>query len=250
MVVNVWATAGQTISPSVTVLDCKGRVVATEVLLADGGNYSLRVPAIRANATYYVSVSGQAQPGWSGVGNYDLSIDFQSTAAPAFTLSNTFDPRTPQNFQSLTVGQSQLFHLELTASQRRNAPPTGVQMVIFDAAGHVVFSTVALAGVTSRNDVWLAAGTYTVRFWAFSTLGGSIASTSYTLLGYSASDAIGLSPSDPTLDPTGTGSSGSTTTPPATPPSTSPTYSWSTLDPTLAAGLLGVFDPYSTSWWL
>jgi hypothetical protein len=253
MAVNVWANVPQTVSPVVTVFDCKGRLVASEVLLAGGGVCSIRVPAIKANDNYYVSVSGTSQPGWSGVGNYSLSIDFQNATAPDFTLSDNLETKNPQDFRSLTVNQAQLFHFELTAAQRTNAVPIGVQMVIFAPNSQAVFSTVALAGLTSRNDVWLAAGTYTVRFWAFSVFGGNVLSMAYTLLGYGASDAIGLTSTDTTLSPATTSTSGSSTTPTTSTTSstdTSFTYAWTTTDPTLAVAVASILDPTKSNWWL
>lgn len=58
MAINVWALNVQTISPVVTVLDEKGRVVASQVVFAGGGVYSLLVPDVKERATYFVVVGG------------------------------------------------------------------------------------------------------------------------------------------------------------------------------------------------
>jgi hypothetical protein len=248
MAVTVWATVPQTINPVVTIYDTNGHLVTSQVLLTANGVFAVQVPNVKDNALYYVSISGMPLSGSSGVGNYDLSVDFQNAAMPSFTISDKLGvAQRAQDFETLTVQASQLFHFELTATQNRFDAPSAVQMVNYDASGNVDFATVALPGVASRNDVWLAAGTYTVRLWAFSVLGGTVGPISYLLAGYSASDPIGLTPVDTTLNATTTSTSGS-----SSPGTTSPTYSynWTTTDPTVAASLVTVLDPLSTDWWM
>jgi hypothetical protein len=174
----------------------------SEVLRDDATAFVLLVSNVQQKGTYYLVVRDLTQPGWSGMGNYSLFADFRTLAAPLFSVGGSLDAAHDEAFQVLTVNQSQLFHFDLSAQQGKGEGPGGVQMVIFDASNNVVFSTVALAGVTSRNDVWLAAGTYTVLFEAFGMLGHSVSPIRYTLQGYSASDAIGLEPVDTTLAPT------------------------------------------------
>ena len=72
-----------------------------------------------------------------------------------------------------------------------------------------------LRDYAARRTIDTAAGTYTVRFWAFSVLGGGIGPVNYSLQGYAALDAIGLTTTDTTTTDTGTST---TFTPRVSPP--------------------------------
>jgi hypothetical protein len=234
LAVNAWVSTAQAFSPAVTVYDGQGNVLAAEVVRNDATTASLRVAHINPNSYYYVAVTGLEPPGSAGVGNYSLNMDFQPAVAADFTFSGNLNNAQPQAFKTLTVNQDQLFHFKLSARQSGGVTPSAVQMVVFDSQNRAVFVAVAQPGGSSRADVWLSAGIYTVRYWAFSTPGGGIGPVSYTLEGYGAMDAIGLA----TVNTTYSGTSTFTTT---------TTYTWTTTDPTLASTLVTVYDPYSTT---
>src|SRR5205823_13852150 len=69
------------------------------------------------------------------------------------------------HYSSLTVTGDRLTQFALTATGGSATATTAVRMTIFDATGHSVFTTVAVAGQPlATGAVWLAAGDYTVVF--------------------------------------------------------------------------------------
>src|SRR5262249_51288326 len=78
-------------------------------------------------------------------------------------------------------------------------------LTITDAGGHTVFALDGPAGDTVSGGVFLAPGTYTVRF----TITNPVARATYLLAGDNLTDPIGPVLDDPTLVPQFTNPNGS-----------------------------------------
>jgi hypothetical protein len=190
MNVLVWADPSRLV-PRVDVFDASGNPVAATLLANENGTFSVEVPNATAGATYYVKVSALNPSGSHNVGNYFLGVDY--TTQPVTALQNyvgdTLTKSAPQQTRTLTVGQNRLYEFILSASA---ASAAEVRMDVFNAAGNLVFSLRSYAGdPAASGHVYLAAGTYTVRFSASAPSGSQLPNVAFVLMGRVISDPIG-----------------------------------------------------------
>jgi predicted Zn-dependent protease len=202
MRILVWGTDVGGLDPGVSVFDAHGNAVAADVLVNENGSEVLQVAAASGNADYYVSVRAERPGGVHSLGNYFLGANFspQAVALQAFT-SGTLSQSASTDYRTLQVNQSQLFHLVLSANSGAVPAATAVKMTVYDAAGTAVGSVTALNGEGQSLTLFLAPGTYTVRFSGGTRDGSPLPATAYTLRGVNLSDPIGPQPTDPTLAP-------------------------------------------------
>src|SRR5262249_36585811 len=128
--------------------------------------------------------------------------------------TGTHTQSTYVTYQSLTVTQSQLVEFSLSASVGTSTVASAVRMTIYDQNNNAVFTTVAFAGQPlSTAFAFLAAGNYTVVFNSATQLGNPLPDLTWTLGALSLSNPLDPTPIDPTLNPTGSGSTGLTLSP-------------------------------------
>src|SRR5262249_53752319 len=167
---------------------------------------------------YYVAVRAERPTGAHNVGNYFLGIDFSSKQVDLQTFTGgtlTSDAR--DNFRTVQVNQSQLFHLVLSVGSGDAPVVTAVKMTIYDHEGNAVATLTVLNGEAQSTTVFLAPGTYTVRFAGATRDGSSLPATDYVLSGLGLGDPIGPQATDPTLAPA---------PPPPSSPQTDLSYYW------------------------
>ncbi len=208
--VMVWALPGSALAPRVDVFDSTGIPVAATVLANAGGMFSVEVTGIKAGATYVIEVSALNPGGGRGTGAYFIGADFTTQAPTALTALNagTLTDAGNQQSQTLTVGQNRLYEFNLSARSAQQW--TEVRMEILDADGAVVFTLDAYAGMpVATGHVYLAAGTYTVRYTAATADGSPLSGVDFSLTGREVSDPIGVVTSNTS---TGTKLSNTTTT--------------------------------------
>jgi hypothetical protein len=202
MRVLVWGTEVGGLDPSVSVFDAHGNAVAGDVLVNENGSYVLQVPGAQPNADYYVSVRAERPGGPHNVGGYFLGAGFSGNPVSLQTFTGgTLTQASRNDFRTLQVNQSQLFHLVLAANSGAVPVATAVKMTVYDLGGNAVASVTALNGESQSLTVFLAPGTYTVRFAGGTADGSPLPATSYSLRGLNLSDPIGPQTTDPTLTP-------------------------------------------------
>jgi hypothetical protein len=191
LTVNLWALAGQGVSPRAALYDAAGNAVAAEVLVNHGGTFTLQATGLAAGA-YFVGVGG------SGVGNYFLTADAGRVATDVREFASGELTAGQTRTDTLYVAEGQLFHLALSA----NGPAgSSVRMVLTDSSGGVVMDLTALAGDTvSAPAVLLRPGAYTVRY-TVTTPAGYGGAVSFRVRGNRLSDPIDPIVDDPTLRP-------------------------------------------------
>lgn len=209
MRVLVWGTDVGGLDPVATVYDAHGNAVSADILVNENGSYVIQVANALPNADYYVAIRAERTFGPHAIGNYFLGINFGTKAVSLQTFaSGTVSQAAPNDFRTLQVTQSQLFHLVLSVNSGQVPVATAVKMTIYNQAGNAVSTMTVRNGETQTLTVFLAPGTYTVRFAGGTSDGSPLPVTSYLLRGLSLSDPIGPKTTDPTLAP----SSGSTST--------------------------------------
>jgi hypothetical protein len=142
-----------------------------------------------------------------------MGIDFsnQPTSTLNSLASGTLTDAANRAEQTLTVSKNMLYEFLLRSDAGAGGAWTETRMEIVDASGRVVFRLSAYSGMPAASGhVYLAAGTYTVRYTAAGPDGAALLPTAYTLLGRIISDPIG--PTSTTTGSTGTGTSTWTTT--------------------------------------
>ncbi len=152
--------------PRVDVYTANGTYVPSTLLGNENGTFSVELDNATPGGTYYIEVSALAPSGSHATGNYFLGVDF--TGQPPTTLTDfadgTLPAAQPQTWQTLTVGQNQLYEFILAAAA---ASQVEARMDIYDAAGNLVFTLDAYAGMPgSSGHVYLKSGTYSVRLTA------------------------------------------------------------------------------------
>ncbi len=118
--------------------------------------------------------------------------------------SDTLAGTSAQDFDSMTVSQTQITHFVLSASASGATVATAVRMSIYDQYGNIIFTLDAIAGQTVSSNVILIQGTYTIRFVAATIDGSALSAFTYNLLGETLTDPIDaypVNPLDPTLPP-------------------------------------------------
>jgi hypothetical protein len=202
MRVLVWGTDVGGLDPAVSVFDAHGTAVNADVLVNENGSYVVQVANALPNVDYYVAVRAERPTGAHNVGNYFLGVDFSSKQVSLQTFtSGTLSQTSRDDFRTLQVNQSQLFHLVLAVNSGDVSAASAVKMTIYDHAGNVVATLTARNGEAQSTTVFLAPGTYTVRFAGGTTDGSPLPTTDYVLRGLNLSDPIGPQAVDPTLAP-------------------------------------------------
>jgi hypothetical protein len=200
--VLLWGTDVNGLDPVASLFDSHGNAINADVLVNENGSYVLQLTNALPNRDYYVEVRAEHPTGSHNTGNYFLGVDFSSKAVSLQTFtSGTLTQASRDDFRTLQVNESQLFHLVLSVNSGQVAVDTAVKMTIYDQAGNVVATLTVLNGETQSLTVFLAPGTYTVRLAGGTRDGSPLPSTSYLLLGLNLSDPIGPQPVDSTLAP-------------------------------------------------
>src|SRR5262249_39923445 len=139
--------------------------VSAEVLVNDHGAFSVQVQNAASDATYYVKVAA-ASSSSHNTGNYMLGVDFRPSATNLDSYaSSLLSGLKPEAYWTLHNGEDQLFHYTLAGG----GAGTAIRMTIYDSNLNEVFSATTWNGDTISANVFLAAGTYTVRFEAGSS---------------------------------------------------------------------------------
>lgn len=198
----IWGLEDGRLLPRVTVYDAWARPVAAQVLVNDGGSYTVQVANAVPGATYYVKAAAAQPSGSNNVGNYFLGVDF-TTRAVQFTRYVTagLEQGQAQGSSTLTLTKSQLFHFVLSARSADTTVASAVRMTVYDAAGRVLLTLVAPAGETVTRDLFLPRGVYMVRFAAGTRTGVPLPRLTYELSGLALTDPVGPEADDPTEAP-------------------------------------------------
>jgi hypothetical protein len=203
--ITAWGRENGGLLPQLQVFDANENPVSAEVLVNENGIVTLQLRGVAPGSSWYVTVKGTGSQGSSSTGTYFLGTDFTSQAVTLDTITTgTLDATRTQQYGTLTVLQSGLYHLVLTTG---NTPNEAVEMTITDAQGSVVGDVLVGAGQSASLTLTLAPGRYRFRYTAIRTDGGSVLlPVTYQLKGVLLDDPLGPTPQDTT----GTGSGGST----------------------------------------
>ncbi len=191
----VWGLESNGLVPQAAVYDAAYKLVPFTLLGNEGGTFSLEVANTTPGAIYYVQVAANYPGGSRATGSYQLGINFSTQHLTALSLQTyaggTLTQSGNQQSQTLTVWRNTLFEFDLSARSAQQW--TDVRMEILDADGAVVFTLDAYAGAAaSTGHVYLAAGSYIVRYTAATADGSSLGGVDFTLTGREVSDPIGL----------------------------------------------------------
>jgi hypothetical protein len=161
--------------PEAVVFDSAHNPVAADVLVnGDGGRYVLQVPDVTPGEQYYVLVRPVGRNGQLLSGNYYLTANFREPLLQMEGLrQGTLTQSRSQEHISLTIQESQVTQFTLSADTGGSTVVSGVRMILFNAAGQVVFTTTAVPGRAGTGTVVLQAGNYTVRYEAATQDGAS-----------------------------------------------------------------------------
>jgi hypothetical protein len=152
-----------------------------------------RAPLV-AGETIYIEVRGT--PGSTGSGRYQMTVDFNTPQADSKKLAEgTMATWNTTHLMRMSIPESTFFHFSLEAW--RNTGVNGgtygtgsrVRMDILNGGGQVVSSITADSGLNS-TQVFLAAGTYTVRFTGLNSAGQVSGGAWYQFRGARLSDPI------------------------------------------------------------
>ncbi|HKB01244.1 MAG TPA: PPC domain-containing protein, partial [Gemmataceae bacterium] len=203
LVVAVWAVEHGQLDPMATVYDKRMRPVPFQVLSDDDGSFTLQVKNARPNAVYFVRVGSSDAGVATNRGNYFLGIDFRNQAIELLPLAaDRLTQAEPDVSAAMTVHQSQLFHFALNVVSANPQVESAARLIVLDEGGNEVYTVFAAAGRLATGDVLLGAGTYTLII-----TGGTrnplalMPDLTFTLEGLVRSDPIGLTPMDPSGDP-------------------------------------------------
>jgi Matrixin len=190
-----WEMDPNGLHPVVHVFDAQQQPIALQVLGNSDGMYSIQIPGMAPNATYYVEVAALDPNGSNNTGKYVLGIKFDANHAPVTldTLdSNSLSSATSANVSTLVMNQNGLFHFLLGADNGGSSVAGAVlTLAIYDQSGNQVFTIDAPTGQPpSTGIVYLPTGTYTVRTSIKSST-GLFLPVNYWLRGEILSDPIG-----------------------------------------------------------
>lgn len=196
----VWLRQTNGLQPVLTLYDGHGNVLPAHVLVLDNGMASIQLGDVGLNESFLLAVQG------SGVGaesDYFLGIDFgaHQIELDTFEAQRPLTAEAPTHVGTLTVHQSQLFHLVFSADWLDQAGDTAAALTIRDALGHDLISVAVRPGETLSRTFYLLPGDYLFHFSAVTPAGGAAAPLTFTLQGKRLSDPVGPHPVDTTLDP-------------------------------------------------
>jgi hypothetical protein len=232
MTVMVWGRDASLL-PVVTVYDA-GRNPITlpniTVLQNSNGTEILQINGALSNTTYFVSVANASA---TIPGRYSLGIDFSTRSHEADTsfasgsVSTTNGAPSQQAFRWVSIAQSTLFHLDISATNTGATVDTAIEVGLLDPTGHVVFDKVVHAGQTVSANLFLAAGNYELR-----VVGGSSTPAAQPPITFDVEGRGLTDPIDPQLIN------------PGSPPATPPPFLWQ-FDP-LFRDFLALINPYGS----
>jgi 7-keto-8-aminopelargonate synthetase-like enzyme len=147
------------------------------VLTNNDGSFTVQVDNPVANATYYLRVSSDG----GATGQYEVATDFRMQGVLMdMAASGTLSATTTESAPAHVTCQDQLFHFALTAGTTAT-PGETVTMNIYDADHQLVFSLSASAGDTVSDDVFLAAGVYSITYSVAAPSGSVVSPIVYSL---------------------------------------------------------------------
>jgi hypothetical protein len=203
------------------------QLLASQVLTNDHGVFTLQLPDAASPGGYYLRLRPLTPGGGNDTGDYFLGVNIhqEPPVALAPIAGGTLTQSAPQQFTQMTLNQNELWHFSLSADLGGAAVAEEVQMQIYDAAGNLVFTLIAYGGQPpSTGCVYLAAGTYTLRFVAVAQQPDQFVSLAFDLDSEILSDPIGPIKTTTTSTPPPTYSTTAPTTT-STKTYSSPTYS-------------------------
>jgi hypothetical protein len=239
LVAIAWGLDVNGLQPRLHVFDANQHPIAVQVIADGSGTYTVQLPNVPGNTSFYVEVVAANPNGSHSTGRFSLAVDFHEPNLVSFgTLtSGSLSQAQSQATGTLTTAEDELFHFALTASSAN--PNAWVTMTVTDQNGAVVLTLSVQAGQpTVTADVYLRKGTYSVRFSGFTTDGSALTGLTYWLAGDIISDPVGAFATSPsstgTTSPSSTSTTGGSTSPPYTynsPNSGSPGSTSSTTPP-------------------
>jgi hypothetical protein len=228
MVAMLWALDVNGLQGRIHVFDANQNPVPVEILANDGINYTIQLPSVAANASYYIQVA-PANSSSFNTGRYALVADFHQ---PLVSFDNTtageLTDAQPQTSGTFTANREGLFYFALSASSA-NVNAWGT-MTIVDSNGTTVATVQVEAGQpTVTAEIYLKMGTYSLIFSGSTSDGSALGSIDFNLAGDALSDPVGAYPTSPSSPPSSAPPPASTYNPgsPSTaqaPPSSPPHY--------------------------
>ena len=203
-----WEMDPNGLHPVIHVYDAQQNPIALQVLGNGDGMYSIQIPGMAPNTTYYIDVAALNPNGPNNTGKYVLGIKFDANHAPV-TLdkldSSSLASASSANVSTLVMNQDALFHFSLAADNGSSLAAAVVTLAIYDQSGNQVFTIDAPTGQPPTTGVvYLPTGTYTVRT-SIKSSSGLFLLVNYSLLGEILSDPIGpyqASTTDSSTSPT------------------------------------------------
>jgi len=203
LVATVWSTENRAEVPRLAVFNAQGQQLNGELLVNDGLTTSLQVSGVVADQAYFIKVLG-ADSGSRPSGAYELSVDFRTNPLNVQRFVGGAFDQAQQQATNLTVTQTQLFQLRLSAALSGTATGSAsVMMIITNSSNRIVAQLTASAGSSVSADLVLTPDTYVVHFIGLAATTSDLQQLHFDLTGLSRSDPIGLEPVDTTLKPVG-----------------------------------------------
>ena len=159
-----------------TVYDSDGVQVAANILAnGDDGRYVLQLPDAAVTSEYFVKVESVGRSGFGLVGNYTLKVDFSRAEIDLSTvISGTLTNAQKQDYITLTVPESKVFHFTLDSFTSNPSVVSGLGMVIFDISGAPVGRMAVTSGTTTTALMFLSTGTYYIKLEGATLTGESL----------------------------------------------------------------------------
>jgi hypothetical protein len=232
MVAEAWGTSSTApLYPEVEVYSAGlfPQLLSSQVLTNNQGVFTIQLPNADSGSGYYVVVQSLNPGGVGGTGQYFLGVNFHSSPPEVLSqlASGTLTQSSNQEFMQLSINQNELWHFNLSASTGGVNPAEEVQMQIYGSSGNLLYTVISYSDQPpSTGDVYLLAGTYTIRFVAVAEDPNDMASIAFALTGENLSYPIGAiksegggysggpAPTYTTSTPSTTSSSGGSYSPP------------------------------------
>ncbi|MBL8825448.1 MAG: zinc-dependent metalloprotease [Planctomycetaceae bacterium] len=184
----------------VAIYDEYGQVVQAQVLAETEDEIALQVSGVLSNRDYFVRVFGED---YTEDAEVEVEVDFaQDSSHWEQLVTGTLAAGEAEAWQTLQVNEAQAFHWSLAGSDWSLPQETGARLTVFDANGNAIYTLSAADGATRSGDVFLAVGTYTVRFDRGS--GDLQTPLLYKLSGLSLSEQLGPQLRDTIREPVDT----------------------------------------------
>ncbi|MCO6454070.1 MAG: matrixin family metalloprotease [Pirellulaceae bacterium] len=202
--VTVRATGSERWIPQVSVLDDKGRVVESRLLVNFDGVMLLQVDDAHADKPYRIKVEPAETTGLSSTGRYELTAEFaaQPIELDALVQGSLSGQHAEARAYGLHAETTQLIHLVLTVDSIEQETTAVLWVVVHDPDGRLVARIAARPGQTrSASTTLLAPGDYRVEFVAATPDGSPFPELDFAFAGEVISIPIGPGISDPTSKP-------------------------------------------------